>query len=457
MPTNVVMPQLGESVVEGVVVKWRVKEGDLVKADDPIAEVETDKATTEVPSPATGRVLRLLVKEGQTIGVGKAILEIEDGVAAAGAPGAAPTQGAAPPQAAALPTPSPDEGESAGSAPVQVPVSAPLVLKAPVKAQPATSTRPQARVDEARLSPVVRKMADEYQLDLSLIQGTGDGGRITKKDVQAFLARPQAAGGKAPLAPGSAPGSPGSAPRTAPAAGDQVIPFTRRRRVIAERMSLSRRTIPEVTTFSEVDMSRIAQVRARYKAQAGKTPGAPKLTYLPFICAAAVQALREYPIVNAQIVSSAGGAEDAYVLKADINLGVAVDTDEGLIVPVMKHADELSLLGLARATDALGEKGRTGKITPDEMAGGTFTISNPGLKGNLFGTPIINLPQVGCLRMGEVVKRAVVVERDGEDTLAIRPMMYLAFAYDHRIVDGVPGNAFLHRVTELLEAGDFPL
>ena len=448
MPTNVVMPQLGESVVEGVVVKWRVKEGDLVKADDPIAEVETDKATTEVPSPATGRVLRLLVKEGQTIGVGKPILEIE-------ASGAAGAPGAAQPPAANPAKPSPDEGESAGSAPVQVPVSAPLILKAPVKAQPAGASPSQAssRVDDARISPVVRKMADEYQLDLSLIQGTGDGGRITKKDVQAFLARPQAGGGKTPAAPASATSSPG----TAPAAGDEVIPFTRRRRVIAERMSLSRRTIPEVTTFSEVDMSRIAQVRTRYKAQAGKTPGATKLTYLPFICAAAVRALREYPIVNAQLVSSTGGSEDAYVLKADINLGVAVDTDVGLIVPVIKHADELSLLGLARATDALGEKGRTGKITPDEMAGGTFTISNPGLKGNLFGTPIINLPQVGCLRMGEVVKRAVVVERDGEDTLAIRPMMYLAFAYDHRIVDGVPGNAFLHRVTELLEAGDFPL
>jgi 2-oxoglutarate dehydrogenase E2 component (dihydrolipoamide succinyltransferase) len=319
-----------------------------------------------------------------------------------------------------------------------------------VKAQPAAATRAQARVDDARISPVVRKMADEYKLDLSLNQGTGDGGRITKKDVQAFLARPS----DASRATGAT-----AAPRTAaaPAAGDEVVPFTRRRRVIAERMSQSRRTIPEVTTFSEVDMSRVALVRARYKAQAGKTPGAPKLTYLPFICAAAVRALREYPIVNAQIVSTTGAAEDAYVLKADINLGVAVDTDEGLIVPVIRHADELSLLGLARATDALGEKGRTGKITPDEMAGGTFTISNPGLKGNLFGTPIINLPQVGCLRMGEVVKRAVVIEREGEDTIAIRPMMYLAFAYDHRIVDGVPGNAFLHRVTELLEAGDFPL
>ncbi len=444
MPTNVVMPQLGESVVEGVVVKWRVKEGDLVKADDPIAEVETDKATTEVPSPATGRVTRLLVKEGQTIGVGKPILEIE----AAGAPGAAP-QPAANPAAS-----SPDEGESGGSAPVQVPVSAPLVLKAPTKAQPAAPNRAQARVDDARISPVVRKMADEYKLDLSLITGTGDGGRITKKDVQAFLARPKGDGNKATAAAVNAPRA--SAP--APAAGDEVVPFTRRRRVIAERMALSRRTIPEVTTFSEVDMSRIAQVRARYKAQAGKAPGAQKLTYLPFICAAAIRALREYPIVNAQIVSSTGSAtEDAYVLKADINLGVAVDTDEGLIVPVIKRADELSLLGLARATDALGEKGRQGKITPDDMAGGTFTISNPGLKGNLFGTPIINLPQVGCLRMGEVVKRAVVIERDGEDTIAIRPMMYLAFAYDHRIVDGVPGNAFLHRVTELLEAGDFPL
>ena len=433
MSTPVVMPQLGESVVEGVVVKWRVKEGDLVKADQPIAEIETDKATTEVPSPTAGRVLRLLVKEGETIGVGKPILEIDDGAAA--------------PIAAARPAA--PEIDTAGSAPVQVPISVPLVLKAPAVMATQRAASASGGHDDARISPVVRKMASELNLDLSRVTGTGDGGRITKKDLLAFIGQPQTPGALATTA--SAAPSPTAPVAPLVAAGDQVVPFTRRRKIIAERMATSRRTIPEVTTFAEVDMSKVAAVRARYKAQSSHTPGAPKLTYLPFICAAAVRALREYPVVNAQV------HDESYILKADINLGLAVDSEEGLTVPVVRHADELSLVGLARATDALGAKGRAGKLTADDMTGGTFTVSNPGLKGNLFGTPIINLPQAGILRMGEVVKRAVVVERDGEDAIVVRPMMYLAFAYDHRIIDGVAGNAFLHRVKELLEAGDFPL
>jgi 2-oxoglutarate dehydrogenase E2 component (dihydrolipoamide succinyltransferase) len=213
-------------------------------------------------------------------------------------------------------------------------------------------------------------------------------------------------------------------------------------------MSLSRRTIPEVTCVAEVDMSRIAVLRARYKAQ---QPQGVKLTYLPFVAFATVRALREFPVVNAQV------GEDATLYKEEINLGLAVESEEGLIVPVIHRADELSLVGLARAIDEQGEKARAGKLSADGVAGGTFTVSNPGIKGNLWGTPIINPPQSGILRMGEVVKRPVVVERDGEDTIAIRPMMYLAFAYDHRIIDGVAGNAFLHRVRELLEGGDFPL
>jgi 2-oxoglutarate dehydrogenase E2 component (dihydrolipoamide succinyltransferase) len=203
-----------------------------------------------------------------------------------------------------------------------------------------------------------------------------------------------------------------------------------------------------VTCVAEVDMYRIASLRARYKSQ---QPQGVKLTYLPFVAFATVRALREYPVVNAQV------GEDATLYKEEINLGLAVESEEGLIVPVIRRADELSLVGLARAIDEQGEKARAGKLSADDVAGGTFTVSNPGIKGNLWGTPIINHPQAGILRMGEVVKRPVVVERDGEDTIAIRPMMYLAFAYDHRIIDGVVGNAFLHRVRELLEAGDFPL
>jgi 2-oxoglutarate dehydrogenase E2 component (dihydrolipoamide succinyltransferase) len=294
---------------------------------------------------------------------------------------------------------------------------------------------------------VVRKIAAEHGVDLAQLRGTGEGGRITKKDIQVFLDQRDKAGTPAkPVSPTAAV-TPSAKPPS-PSAGDRLEPFSRRRKIIAERMSQSRRTIPEVTCVAEVDMSRVAAVRARYKT---KQPQGVKLTYLPFIAFAAVRALREFPVVNAQV------AEEATLYKQEINLGLAVESEEGLIVPVIRRADELSLVGLARAIDEYGAKARAGKLSADDVAGGTFTVSNPGIKGNLWGTPIINHPQAGILRMGEVVKRPVVIERDGEDTIAIRPMMYLAFAYDHRIIDGVVGNAFLFRVKELLVAGDFPL
>lgn len=263
MATSVVMPQLGESVVEGVVVKWRVKEGDVVKADQAIAEVETDKATTELPSPAAGRVVKLLAKEGDTVAVGKAILELDDSAGASAAPAkpasAAPTKAAAP------------DHDTESSAPVQVPISAPLVLKAPLGQRASSNaSAAAARHDDARISPVVRKMAAEFNLDLSRITGTGDGGRITKKDVQSFLDQgPAAAPAPAVLPSGAAPRAPASVPVHV-GDGDQLIPFSRRRKIIAERLSLSRRTIPEVTTFAEVDMAKVAQIRARYKAQIGR-------------------------------------------------------------------------------------------------------------------------------------------------------------------------------------------
>jgi 2-oxoglutarate dehydrogenase E2 component (dihydrolipoamide succinyltransferase) len=410
MTTPVVMPQLGESVVEGVVVKWRVAEGDVVKRDQPLCEVETDKATSEVPSPEDGRVARLLVKAGETVAVGKPILELETGEQKTAAAAAAAT---------------------------------------PVAATPQATTAPAA-ADDARISPVVRKIAAEHGVDLAQLRGTGEGGRITKKDIQTFLDQREKGGAAAKPTPPSTPVTSAATltPKSAPVAvGDRLVPFSRRRKLIAERMSQSRRTIPEVTCVAEVDMWRIAALRARYKAQ---QPQGVKLTYLPFIAFAAVRALREFPVVNAQV------AEEGTLYKQEINLGLAVETEEGLIVPVIRRADELSLVGLARAIDEYGEKARAGKLSADDVAGGTFTVSNPGIKGNLWGTPIINPPQAGILRMGELVKRPVVVERDGEDTISIRPMMYLAFAYDHRIIDGVVGNGFLHRVRELLEGGDFP-
>jgi 2-oxoglutarate dehydrogenase E2 component (dihydrolipoamide succinyltransferase) len=413
------MPQLGESVVEGVVVKWRVAEGDTVKRDQPLCEVETDKATSEVPSPSDGRIARLLVKEGQTVGVGKPILELETTTVDVGM---ADTF-------AASPRPS-------------------LSIEGSAAPQASQAQKISGGSDDLRISPVVRKMAAEHNVDVSKLRGTGEGGRVTKKDLQAYLDQRsspplrsgggQGAGATSTSSPTSMPPSPGA---------DRLEPFSRRRKLIAERMAVSRRTIPEVTCVAEVDMSRVAALRARYKAQVPPI----KLTYLPFIAAAAVRALREFPVVNAQV------AEEATLYKHEINLGLAVETEEGLIVPVIRHADELSLTGLGRAIDAFGEKARAGKLTADDVAGGTFTVSNPGIKGNLWGTPIINHPQAGILRMGEVVKRPIVVERDGEESIAIRPMMYLAFAYDHRIIDGVVGNGYLYRVRELLAAGDFPL
>jgi 2-oxoglutarate dehydrogenase E2 component (dihydrolipoamide succinyltransferase) len=433
MSTPVVMPQLGESVVEGVVVKWRVAQGDHVKRDQPLCEVETDKATSEVPSPEDGVVTRLLVKEGETVGVGKPILELDSAPVDVGM---ADTFAASP----QIHSPMQGRGQGEGS---------PVTVVARAARAPTSGGS-----DDARISPVVRKMAAEHDVELSQLRGTGDGGRVTKKDLQAYLDQRAAtplspAGGRdrvrGPVTPVVAPAAPPPAP--VPSGVDRLVPFTRRRKLIAERMSQSRHLIPEVTCVAEVDVSRIAALRARYKAQ---TPPV-KLTYLPFIAAAAVRALREFPVVNAQV------SDEATLFKGEINLGLAVETDEGLIVPVIRRADALSLTGLGRAIDAFGEKARAGKLTADDVSGGTFTVSNPGIKGNLWGTPIINHPQAGILRMGEVVKRPVVVERDGEDSIVIRPMMYLAFAYDHRIIDGVVGNAYLYRVRELLEAADFPL
>jgi 2-oxoglutarate dehydrogenase E2 component (dihydrolipoamide succinyltransferase) len=372
-----------------------------------------------VPSPSDGRVTKLLVKEGETVGVGKPILELDS----------APVDVGMADTFAASPRPA----VSGGAPP-------------PMPSRPKTAP---AGAEDARISPVVRKMAAEHQVDVAKLSGTGEGGRVTKKDLQAYLDKrvlvPESPRSSPPPLRATPPPPPARAP--APAAEDRVVPFSRRRKLIAERMSQSRLTIPEVTCVAEVDMSRVAALRVRYKAQQPPV----KMTYLPFIAYASVRALREFPVVNAQV------GDGATVYKHEINLGLAVETEEGLVVPVVRRADELSLTGLARAIDELSDKSRAGTLTADDVSGGTFTVSNPGIKGNLWGTPIINHPQAGILRMGEVVKRPVVIERDGEDTIAIRPMMYLAFAYDHRIIDGVIGNAYLHRVRELLEAGEFPL
>ncbi len=450
MRVDVVMPQLGESVVEGVVVKWLVKVGDTVTKDQPLLEISTDKVDAEIPSPEAGRIAEILAKEGDTVPIQEILCRIET------------EEGAAAPPPAPEKWDEEEEGfPGAMARKTGPPIPAAATVEPPREAPPPPP--PEREGVKVRISPVVAKMAAEYGLDISQIPGTGIDGRVTKKDVEEHLARGGAEAASAPppkakpappptpkARPAPPPPVPGEKRPTAPGEkvtpeGDRVIPFTPIRKMIAEHMVMSKRTSPHVHTFAEVDMHRVAAFRGAKKKEG------VSLTYLPFVIWAAIEAIREFPVLNAQVVG------ESTVLKKGIHIGVAVDTERGLIVPVIRNADEKSLLGLARAVEDLAARAEAKKILPDELSGGTFTVSNPGLRGNLFGTPIINQPQVGILRMGQIVKRPVVIEAGGEDAIVIRPMMYLCLGYDHRIVDGVAGNSFLFRVREILEAGEFRL
>lgn len=421
------MPKLGESIVEGTISRWHVKQGDLIKKDQIIVTVSTDKADTDVPSPVGGVVRAVLANEQDVVPVDRAILEIDT--------------------------------DASASAPAAAPVTA-----APVTAAPVT----------APITPKVRSMAREHDLDLATVQGTGERGRVTPRDVEAAVeARTSKPAAPAPVAPAPvapapvaaapsrvqaaaavAPVAPAAAPRGAfavkpyvPSPGDEVVPFNRRRRIIADHMVYSKQVSPHVYTFAEIDLHKVSKLREARK-DAYKAEGV-SLTFLAFIMAAVARALRENPVLNARVL------DDAYVKLRDINLGLAVETPGGLIVPVIRNADELTVKGLAKNIDALARKAREGTITADELAGASFTVSNPGLKGNFVGAAVISQPNVAIIRTGEIVKRPVVVEVDGADTIAIHPVMFAALSYDHRIVDGVAANNFLHRVTELLEGAQF--
>jgi len=447
MRVDVVMPQLGESVVEGVVVKWLVEVGSVVAKDQPLLEISTDKVDAEIPSPEAGRIVEILAKEGETVPIQQVICRIETEAGAKAEP----------------PPPEPekwdeeDEGFPGAMARRSGPPIPPVPREEPPREAPPSRQPPPER-EKVRISPVVARMAAEHGLDISGIPGTGIDGRVTKKDVENYLAgTPSAPPPKAPptekpaeaAAPPPAKAKPAPMPpppgATVTPEGDQVIPFTPIRKRIAEHMVTSKRTSPHVHTFAEVDLHRVVALR-----EAQKKEGV-SLTYLPFVIAAAVQAIREFPVMNSQVVG------ETNVVKKAIHMGVAVDTERGLVVPVIRNAEEKSLLGLAKAVEDLAARAAAKKILPDELAGGTFSVTNPGRQGNLFGTPILNQPQVGILRMGQIVKRPVVVERDGEDAIVIRPMMYLCLGYDHRVIDGVTGNGFLFRVREILEAGEFTL
>ena len=439
--TSVLLPALGESVTEGTVTRWLKKVGEAVAADEPIVEVSTDKVDTEIPAPAGGIVLAIRVPEDTTVAVGTELAVIGDA-------GALPAEASAPaaPAPAAAPAPPPVAAPAPAPAPVPAPVAAPAPTAAPA---PVTSSDSD---DEAYVTPLVRKLASEKGVDLSTVVGTGVGGRIRKQDVLAAASR-----AAAPAAPASAPSAPApsaptaaSAPPAAAGMRGTTQPLSRLRRVIAERMVESLQVSAQLTTVVEVDVTRIAALRDRVKGEFQAREGV-KLTFLPFFAKAAVEALAAYPALNASLDLAAG----TVTYHGEVNLGVAVDTDRGLLVPVVRDAGDLSVAGLARRITDLADRTRTNRVSPDELSGGTFTLTNTGSRGALFDTPIVNQPQVAILGTGSVVKRPIVISDGGSDVIAIRSMVYLSLTYDHRLVDGADAARFLTAVRSRLEEGTF--
>ena len=436
--TSVLLPALGESVTEGTVTRWLKKVGEAVAADEPLVEVSTDKVDTEIPAPAGGIVLAIRVPEDTTVAVGTELAVIGD---AGALPGDATPAPAPAPAAAAAPTPAP--------APAPMPAAVPAPAPAPAAAPAvASAAAPAGADDEAYVTPLVRKLAADKGVDLAVVVGTGVGGRIRKQDVLAAAVRAAAPAAAAPVA--SAPAAVTTPPAASAGMRGTTQPLSRLRRVIAERMVESLQVSAQLTTVVEVDVTRIAALRDRAKADFEAREGV-KLTFLPFFAKAAVEALAAYPSLNASIDQAAG----TVTYHGEVNLGVAVDTDRGLLVPVVRDAGDLSVAGLARRITDLADRTRTNRVSPDELSGGTFTLTNTGSRGALFDTPIINQPQVAILGTGSVVKRPIVISDSGSDVIAIRSMVYLALTYDHRLVDGADAARFLTAVRARLEEGTF--
>ncbi len=432
--TIVSMPALGESVTEGTVTRWLKKVGDQVNVDEPLLEVSTDKVDTEIPSPATGTVLSIDVAVDATVAVGARLASI-------GVSGAAPVQAPAPTPAAPKPA-APVAQPPVQVAPVTPPPAAPV-------APPVSSTAP-IRNDDSYVTPIVRKLAAEAGVNLATIKGTGIGGRIRKEDILAAAPAASAAPSaqvisNAPVASSSAPKAPIA---VSPLRGTSVT-MTRLRKVIADRMVESLKISAQLTTVIEVDVTKIDRLRKAAKANFEAREGV-KLTYLPFFAVAVCEALKQHPVLNSIVEG------DQITYHAAEHLGIAVDTERGLLVPVVKDAGDLNMGAIARKITDVAARTRDNKITPDELGGGTFTITNTGSRGALFDTPIINQPQVAILGLGAVVKRPMVVKgADGGETIAIRSMVYLALSYDHRVVDGADAARFLVTLKERLEEGRF--
>lgn len=436
------MPQMGESIAEGTILKWLKKPGDKIERDETILEISTDKVDSEIPAPVSGVLAEILVEEGKTVNVGTPIARIETDASAAGGNGKAASAPAAPP--ASVPK---EEPKPAAKPPASPPASA--SASAPGAAAPGAVT---AHDGDRFYSPLVRAIAKEENVsaaELAAIPGTGASGRVTKSDLMAYLEQRQTPRPAAPVvAPAPAPATRAAAPAPA-AVYDQgrveVVPMDNMRRRIAEHMVLSKQTSPHVYSVSTCDMTKIVHYRERVKNEFEKREGT-KLTYTPFFIDAAVRALKDFPMINASID---GGN---IVFKKFINIGIAVALENGLIVPVIKSADALNMVGLARATNDIAYRARNKQLKPDEVQGGTFSITNMGSFGNLFGIPVINQPQVAILGIGAIKKTPVVVG----DGIAIRDIVYLSLSYDHRLIDGAYGGQFLQRVVEYLEAFEPP-
>jgi pyruvate dehydrogenase E2 component (dihydrolipoamide acetyltransferase) len=470
MATDVVMPQMGESIFEGTITKWLKKPGDKVERDEPLFEISTDKVDAEIPSPSAGVLKEIKVNEGQTVPIQTvvAVIDVAGSVAAAPAPAPAPAKAAAPPAPAA-------------AAPAPPPAARPAAPVPAAAAQPqAVAAAPRAGGERIHSSPLVRRMAAEHGIDLTTIPGTGAGGRISKQDIEAVIAAsgtPAAAPAppSAPTtAPAAAPARPAMPPPSTPAAappppgvsGGQVHvafesavprekmyfgnytvePMSNMRQRIAEHMVASKRVSPHVYSVDEIDMTKVASLRAKSKDEFEKRYET-KLTFMPFFVKAAVAGLRAFPTMNASLDGT------NVILHKEINIGIAVALDWGLIVPVVKGADEKNVLGIQRTLNDLAERARSKKLKPDEVQEGTFSITNPGVFGGLFGLPVISQPNVGILGLGMIEKRPVVIN----DSIAIRSMCYVTLSYDHRVVDGAVAHQFLHKVKETLENWSEPV
>lgn len=419
------MPQMGESITEGTLTKWLKKAGDTVERDEPLFEISTDKVDSEIPSPASGVLAEILVQEGQVVAVNTVVARIGDA-------GAAPAEA---PKAEPAPAP----------APAPAPVAAVVVEAAPA---PAPAPAP-VEEELGPVSPLVRRMARENDIDLKLVTGTGPGGRITKADMEAYITAKGA-----PAAPAAVPAPAAPAPVAAPAlpaapaapvarvepVRTRVEPMSIMRAKIAEHMTMSKRTSAHVTTVHRVDMTKIARLRTKVKDDFQQRYGFP-LTFLPFITRAAVEAIRQFPIFNSSIEGT------NILFHNDVNIGIAVALDNGLIVPVIRGADEKNIVGLQRSIVDLAARARSKQLRPEDVQGGTFSITNFGSFGSLFATPVINQPQVAILGVGAVEKAAVVID----DAIAIRQMAYLALTFDHRLIDGATADQFCLKVKAVLE------